>query len=184
MYKDKTIEEILEEYKELVRTKAGLYFMLGAEKADLIQEGMIGLVRAYNTYDPSKGASFCTFAELCINRQLINAVKASNRQKYAPLNLAISFESPIGDEADSPTLGEALAAGYDSDPEDQVVFQELMEILADPKKDFFSKLEREVFDRLLMGKKYTEIADELGKTPKQIDNAIQRIRKKIHDFLR
>lgn len=184
MYRDKSIEEILEEYKELVRSKAGLYFMLGAEKDDLIQEGMIGLVRAYNSYDPSKGASFSTFAELCINRQLINAVKMSGRQKYAPLNLAVSFESPIGDEEDSPTLGEALAAGYDSDPEDQVVFKELMEILSDPKSSVFSKLEKQVFDRLLTGKKYTEIAEELGKTPKQIDNAIQRIRKKISDLLR
>ena len=183
MYEEKDIEVVLEEYKEVVRAKAGLYFMLGAEKDDLIQEGMIGLVKAYNTYDASKGASFSTFAELCIKRQLINAVKASARKKNAPLNLSVSFDTPVGTEEDSPTIGEVLAAGYDSDPEDQVIFKELMELLVDPEKSFFSVLEQSVLELLLQGKNYIEIADILGKTPKQIDNAIQRIRKKIKSLL-
>ncbi len=183
MYTDKTIEEVLEEYKETVRSKAGLYFMLGAEKDDLIQEGMIGLVKAYNTYDAAKGASFSTFADLCINRQLINAVKASGRQKYAPLNMAVSLDRPIGDEEDAPSLGQTLVAGYDSDPEEQVLFAELMELLADPGSSFFSELEKKVLELLLEGRKYKEIAEILGKTPKQIDNAIQRIRNKINSLL-
>ena len=177
------MEAVLEEYKEVVRAKAGLYFMLGAEKEDLIQEGMIGLVKAYNTYDPSKGASFSTYAELCINRQLINAVKASGRQKNAPLNLAVSLDKPAGSEEDGPSLGEMLVAGYDSDPEDQIIFEELMELLVSPEKKFLSPLEHKVLNLLLEGQKYREIADSLGKSPKQIDNAIQRIRAKINTLL-
>ena len=183
MYTGKSIEEVLEEYKEAVRLKAGLYFMLGAEKDDLIQEGMIGLVKAYNDYDAEKGASFNTFADLCINRQMINAVKASGRQKYAPLNMAMSLDKPVGDDEDSPSLGETLVAGYDSDPEVQLLYSELMALLADPQSSYFSSLEKDVLKLLLENKKYKEIADIMGKTPKQIDNAIQRIRKKINSLL-
>ena len=183
MYTEKSIETVLEEYKEAVRAKAGLYFMLGAEKDDLIQEGMIGLVKAYNSYDASKGSSFRTFADLCISRQMLNAVKASGREKHAPLNMALSLDRPVGEEENSPSLGETLAAGYDSDPEGQLLFAELMELLADPEKSFFSPLEQKVFSLLLEGKKYREIAEILGKTPKQTDNAIQRIRSKIGSFL-
>jgi len=183
MYTEKTIEEVLEEYKEAVRSKAGLYFMLGAEKEDLIQEGMIGLVKAYNTYDPSKGASFKTFADLCINGQMINAVKASGREKNAPLNQAVSLDGPVGEEDDSPSLGETIAAGYDSSPEDQIIYSELMSLFTDPSKDLFSSFEKNVMNYLVRGKKYKEIAKLLGKTPKQIDNAIQRIRKKIATLL-
>jgi RNA polymerase sporulation-specific sigma factor len=183
LYTEKSIEEVLEEYKETVRIKAGLYFMLGAEKADLIQEAMIGLVKAYNTFDPSKGASFSTFADLCMKRQLINAVKASGRNKNAPLNMAVSLEDPIGSEDDSPSLGETLVAGYDSDPEDQLVFSELMGLLADHSSTYFSPLEHQVLDKLLEGRGYREIAELLGKTPKQIDNTMQRIRKKIKSLL-
>ncbi len=183
MYTEESIEKILEQYKEVVRTKAGLYFVLGAEKDDLIQEGMIGLVKAYNSYDASKGASFSTFAELCIDRQLINTVKASSRRKNAPLNLAVSLDRPAGENDDSPSLGETLVAGYDSNPEDQVLYEELMELLADPEKSILSPFEQTVFGLLLKGNKYKEIADTLGKSPKQIDNAIQRIRKKISIFM-
>ncbi len=180
---DRTIEEILEEYKDLVRAKAGLYFMLGAEKEDLIQEGMIGLVKAYNTYDPSRGASFRTFAELCITRQMISAVKAAGRQKNAPLNNAVSLDSPESDAEDAPALGEILAAGSDSDPESRVLFQELMELLKSPENGYFSPLEHRVLQLLISGHKYKEIAQILGKTPKQADNAIQRIRLKIKALL-
>ncbi len=183
MYKEKSVEQVLEEYKETVKAKAGLYFMLGAEKDDLIQEGMIGLVNAYNTFDEDKGASFATFAELCINRHMINAVKGSGRKKHAPLNNAVSLDEPVSEEDDPLFLGDILAAGYDSDPERQLLFSEIMAIVSDPENPYFSPLEHDVLDLLLDGKKYREIADILGKTPKQIDNAIQRIRKKIEKLL-
>jgi len=183
VYTEESIEKVLEEYKEVVRSKADLYFILGAEKEDLIQEGMIGLVKAYNTYDPQKGASFKTFAELCINRQLINAVKSSGRQKNIPLNMALSLDRPVNDGEDSPSLGETLVAGYDSSPGDQVLFAELMELLADPAQEYFSSFEQRVLEMLLEGSQYREIADSLKKSPKQIDNAIQRIRKKINTLL-
>lgn len=178
-----TIEEVLEKYKDLVRAKAGLYFMLGAEKEDLIQEGMIGLVKAYNTYDPSRGASFKTFAELCITRQMISAVKAAGRLKNAPLNSAASLDAPASDEENAPPLGEILAAGSDSDPESRLLFRELMELLRSPDNDYFSPLEQQVLKLLLDGHRYKEIAALLGKTPKQADNAIQRIRLKIKALL-
>lgn len=180
---DKTIEEILEEYKDLVRAKAGLYFMLGAEKEDLIQEGMIGLVKAYNSYDPDRGASFKTFAELCITRQMISAVKAAGRQKNGPLNNALSLDGPAGEEENAAPLSEILAAGSDSDPESRVLFRELMDLLQNPDNGYFSPLEQQVLKLLLEGRKYKEIAEILGKTPKQADNAIQRIRNKIQALL-
>lgn len=180
---DMTIEEVLEEYKDLVRSKAGLYFMLGAEKEDLIQEGMIGLVKAYNTYDPSRGASFKTFAELCITRQMITAVKAAGRQKNTPLNSAVSLDGPENDAEDAPALGEILAAGSDSDPESLILFQELTELLRSPGNGYFSPFEQRVLQLLISGCKYKEIAQILGKTPKQADNAIQRIRLKIKALL-
>ena len=183
MYTEKSIETVLEEYNEAVRSKAGLYFMLGAEKDDLIQEGMIGLVKAYNSFDPEKGASFKTFADLCITRQMINAVKAAGREKNAPLNLAVSLDRPVSDEEDAPTLGETLAAGFEADPEAQLLFAELMEILSSPDSSVFSPLEKKVFGLLTEGRKYREIAQLLGKTPKQIDNAMQRIRNKIGSLM-
>jgi len=179
---DLTIDQVLEEYKDLVRVKAGLYFMLGSEKEDLIQEGMIGLVRAYNSFDESKGASFKTYADLCVNRQMINAIKSAGKQKNAALNTAVSLETPVV-EGDGLTIAETLVGGYEQSPEDQVVFEELMGIIKDSDSKYFTEMEHSVLNLLLEGLRYKEIAERLGKTPKQIDNCIQRIKNKVKALL-
>lgn len=179
--KEATIEELLETYKPLVKAKASLYFMLGSDKEDIIQEGMIGLYKAIESFDESKGASFKTYADLCINRQIITAIKGANRKKASPLNTALSFENLLSGD-DELTLGDSLAASSDTDPETLALYKEMLSLLLSPDAKTLSKLEREVLEALLAGKTYTEIAKDMGKSPKQIDNTIQRIRNKIKQF--
>ena len=162
----KTLEEILEEYKGLVKIKAGIYFMFGGDKDDLMQEGMIGLVKAYNSFDESKGASFQTYASVCVERAIINAVKAANRKKDQVLNSAVS-------------ASETYFSGEVSDPESNAIFSDYFNEITTNRSKLFSPLEHRVVLNLLEGKSYTEIAAALGKTPKSIDNAISRIRVKL-----
>ena len=181
--KETKTEELLEEYKDLVKSKASLYFMLGGEKEDIVQEGMIGLYKAIQSYDDTKGASFKTFAELCISRQIITAIKSSNRKKYVPLNTAVSFDKPVNEDADAQTLGETLAAGTDTDPETIALLNEMTELFLSPDAKILSASEREVLEALIQGEDYQSIAKKLGKSPKQIDNTIQRIRTKVKKFI-
>jgi len=179
-----SLEQLLEENKNTIKSKAENYTMLGAEKDDLIQEGMIGFVRAYNTFDETKGASFKTYADVCVTRQMLMAIRAAGRQKNAPLNLSVSLDKPINDEDENaPTLGETIMAKAESNPEYQVVYQELLEVLIDPNNDYFSALEHQVMLYLLSGCNYQEIAKKMDKTAKQIDNTMQRIKKKLKVFL-
>ena len=180
--KEAKTEELLEEYKDLVKAKAGLYFMLGGDKEDIVQEGMIGLYKATQSYDESKGTSFKTFADLCINRQIITAIKSANRKKAQVLNNAVSLDKPVGDDEDSVSLGESLTAGTDTDPETIAVLNEMTELLLAPEAKVLSKSEREVLELLIQGEDYQSIAKIIGKTPKQIDNTIQRIRVKLKKF--
>ena len=165
---NKTIEEILEdqEYRDIVSMKANLYFMLGGEKEDLIQEGMIGLVKAYNNFDPSRGASFKTFANQVVQHEICNAVIRANRKKYSPLN-------------EAGEINEELSGEKSPSPEELVIFNDFWDTIMSNKDNMFGELEFEVLKQLSQGKKYKEIAAELGKTPKQIDNAMQRIKQKI-----
>ena len=180
--KEAKTEKLLEEYKELVKAKAGLYFMLGGDKEDIIQEGMIGLYKAIQSYDEGKGASFKTYADICINRQIISAIKAANRKKFTPLNTALSFDKPMDDDPDSPSLAETLSAGTDTDPETIALLNEMTELLLSPDAKILSPFERTVIEAMLSGGDYQSIAKDLGKTPKQIDNTIQRIRTKLKKF--
>ncbi len=176
-------ESLLSRYKDMVRAKAHLYFMLGGDTEDVVQEGMIGLLSAIDGYDASRGSAFRTFADLCVNRQMINAVKAAGRRKHEPLNNAISLDKSIGeDEERETTLGATLTAGVDTDPEAQVLLREMAELLLSADSDFFKGLEREVLDGLIRGDDYRTIAKKLGRSPKSIDNAIQRIRAKLKLF--
>ncbi|MBQ4506393.1 MAG: sigma-70 family RNA polymerase sigma factor [Firmicutes bacterium] len=176
-------DELYSRYKESVRVKARLYFMLGAEHDDIVQEGMIGLFKAIRSYDPSRGASFATYAELCINTRIISAVKSASRNKYKPLNEAFSLDLPIGPEDEEErTLGDMIAAGPDSDPEATYLSLELEKLIG-PESKSFSGFEREVLTALLEGGDYRSIAESMGKTPKQIDNAMQRIRSKIKKMI-
>jgi len=179
-----SLEQLLEANKNLIRSKAENYKMLGAEKDDLIQEGMIGLVKAYNSFDEKKGASFKTYADICITRQMLMAIRTAGRLKNSPLNMSLSLDKPMNDsDENAPTFGETLIARSESNPEYQVVYKELLEVLINPNNDYFSALEHQVLIYLLSGCDYQEIAKKMAKTPKQIDNTMQRIKKKLKVFL-
>lgn len=173
----KLMDYILDKYKPLVRKKANAVFLIGGETDDLIQEGMIGLFKAVRDYDGGKEASFFSFAELCITRQLYKAVEASNRKKHAPLNSYISFYSKAGEEGHS--LAETLTTGGMGDPEQIVIDQENLKMFWEKLKERLSSMEREVLDEYLSGLNYQQIAVKMGKSPKTIDNALQRIKMKI-----
>lgn len=174
---EKLMDYILDKYKPLVRKKANAVFLIGGETDDLIQEGMIGLFKAVRDYDVEKEASFFSFAELCITRQLYKAVEASNRKKHAPLNSYVSFYSKSGEEGHS--LAETLTTGGLGDPEQIVIDQENLKLFWEKLKERLSKMEREVLDEYLSGLNYQQIAVKMGKSPKTIDNALQRIKMKI-----
>lgn len=165
-----TLEQILEEYKDIVRAKAGIYFILGADKDDVIQEGMIGLVKAYNSFDEAGGASFKTYANRCIDNQIINAIQHSGRNKNMPLNSSVE-------------IPESQSAGPFSNPEDAAIYEDLLNDLKSNKGGIFSGFEHEVFLLLVEGLSYIEIAKKLGKSSKSVDNAIQRIKTKLKEYL-
>jgi RNA polymerase sporulation-specific sigma factor len=175
-------ESLIQDYKELVKSKASLYFMLGADRDDIVQEGMIGIFKAIMNYNPDKGASFKTFADLCVNRQIITAIKTAGRQKHAPLNHSLSLDKPVNEDDLSYTLGETLAAGTDTDPEEILLMGEMAEIMFSRRDSFLSEFERFVLGEIIKGKSYRDIAKENDKSDKSVDNAMQRIRRKLHIF--
>lgn len=180
---DREAEDILiRRYVEMIRGKAHLYFIVGADSEDVIQEGMIGLFKAIHDYSGNREATFKTFAELCINRQILTAVKTASRRKHQPLNDSVSLSTPV-DETGGGTLEESLGGDMASNPE--VVFMEntLSSLLTDENSTLFSSMERRVLKEYLAGRKYPEIAKLLGKSYKTIDNAMQRIRKKINEYV-
>ncbi len=176
---ESAIDVIFERYKNLVRKKARMLYLAGGDNDDLIQEGMIGLYKAVRDFDSSKQASFATFAELCINRHLMSAVTASNRKKNAPLNSYVSFDTPANSEAgDDTTLVELLQSNAQN-PEALIIDQEHTAILQERIAGVLSAYENKVLDMYLEGKNYIQIAQELDKEPKSVDNALQRIRSKV-----
>ena len=176
-------EELLRRHKDIPRSKANLYYMLGADREDLVQEGMIGLFKAIGSYEPERGASFKTFAELCVSRQMLSAMKMASSKKNLALNSAFSLESPMGDQTDPISLGETIPAGQESDPEKALLLRELEQSLLRDDQKLFSRMEKQVLELMLQGYDYQRIAAKLEKTPKQIDNAIQRVRNKISRLL-
>lgn len=183
-----TAEEILiNKYKSFVRGKAKAYYIAGADQDDVVQEGMIGLFKAIRSFDPDKTAGFRTFADTCVNSQILTAIKKANRQKHMPLNESVSLNSAISpDEADGRTnitLGDIVQASLDEEPESALLMRELTETLSSSGNSIFSELELRVWNEKLQGSTYKEIAEKLGKSPKTIDNAIQRIKKKVVAYL-
>ena len=174
---ERIMDYILEKYKPLVLRKANAMFLIGGDTDDLIQEGMIGLFKAIRDYRSDREASFFPFAELCINRQLYSAVEASNRKKHVPLNTYVSFYSQTTEEGKS--LAETLLTDQMDDPEQLVIEQENFTAFWEQLREQLSALERQVLDAYLEGKNYRQIAEELGKSPKTIDNALSRIKGKI-----
>jgi RNA polymerase sporulation-specific sigma factor len=170
------LNEIIERYKSLIEIRVSNYFINGAEKDDLMQEGRIGLFKAIMNYNAEKDASFNTFANLCIERQLINAVKNSNRQKHMPLNNYVSLNGS-DDDSSSENIDTVLNNSVE-DPLDTITKKEYINEINDTLDKNLSDFEKDVLDLLLKGYKYDEIAKKLDSNSKAIDNAIQRIRKK------
>jgi len=178
------VECLLERYKNLVRKRARAMYLIGGEQDDLIQEGMIGLMKAARSYDSSQDVTFAHFAELCVSRQIYSAIEASNRKKHTPLNSYVSlFEETNRDEGRMPRL-EMVESGEGRNPEDVLIDRESAEYLDEELEQHLSGMEREVLHLYLSGTGYVQIADILGKTPKQIDNALQRIRRKLREIMK
>lgn len=174
------IDYIMEKYKNLVRKEANAMYLLGGETDDLIQEGMIGLFKAVQDYDVSQESSFFSFAKLCITRQMYSAIEASKRKKHGPLNSYISFYEKNGEQN---SLLETMEAGEESDPEKLLVSQEYTQILQNKLKENLSDLENRVLYLHLLGTDYKTIAKLLDRSPKTIDNALQRIKSKTEKIL-
>ncbi len=173
---------ILSKYKNLVRARAKMYYLAGADKEDLVQEGMIGLFKAVRDFDATKQASFRGFAEMCIKRQIITAVKTATRLKHAPLNSYVSLNKSMYQDESERTLVDMLAERDAVDPEEMFLRREKAEALEAEISQKLSALEQTVLSLYLGGMNYQEIAVELGRTPKSIDNALQRMKRKLtHD---
>ncbi|MBQ8082426.1 MAG: RNA polymerase sporulation sigma factor SigH [Clostridia bacterium] len=173
---------LLDKYKNFVRSKARGYFLIGADHEDIVQEGMIGLYKAIRDFKPARLASFRAFAELCVKRQIITAIKTATRQKHFPLNSYISLNKPLYDEESDRTLLDVIE-GRVTNPEDLYISQEELENIQVKIDGLLSDLEREVMNAFLDGKSYQEIAESLGRHVKSIDNALQRIKRKLTKLL-
>ena len=169
---------LLNKYKDLVNIKVGKYFILGAEREDSVQEGMIGLYKAIRDFDEEKQNSFKTFANLCIERQLITAIKTSNRQKHMPLNSYLSLNNSAYEEDEGMPLMETLNSKFIEDPLDTITKKEYYKTIEDAIDKSLSDFEKQVLKRYIQGESYVSIAEKLNTPVKSIDNAIQRIRKK------
>lgn len=176
----KIMDYLMDKYKDLVKRKARPLYLMGGDQDDLIQEGMIGLFKAVRDYDKSKGMSFNSFAQLCITRQMYTAVEASNRKKHTPLNSYISLYSGTLEQDDGKVpLQDVLPALNGANPEEMVICQENTRQMEKELNKRLSAYERQILEYYLSGKDYQEIAELLGKAPKSVDNALQRIRKKM-----
>jgi len=169
---------LIGKYKEIVNMKVSKYFMIGAEKEDIVQEGLIGLYKAIKDFDKDKQNSFKTFANLCIERQLITAIKTSNRQKHMPLNSYLSLNISAYEEDNDSELIEVLETNTIEDPLDTITKKEYFKSVETAIDKNLSKFEKQVLERYLLGESYVSIATRLDAPVKSIDNAIQRIRKK------
>ena len=173
------LEYLLNKYKNFVRTKARSYFLIGADHEDIVQEGMIGLYKAIRDYKAERLSSFRAFAELCVTRQIITAIKTATRQKHIPLNSYISLNKPIYEEDSDRTLLDVITEEGMSNPEEMIIDREDLSVIEGKIGQMLSDLEKEVLVRYMEGKSYVEIADEMHRHVKSIDNALQRIKRKL-----
>ncbi|MBK5253580.1 MAG: sigma-70 family RNA polymerase sigma factor [Peptostreptococcaceae bacterium] len=177
---DSSAEEyLINKYKGMARHKSNTYFIAGADKEDVVQEGMIGIFKAIRDYDENAGTSFSTFAELCIRRQIINAIKSADRKKNKALNESLSIYADSNNES---IEYDNIPLTNDLDTESKIVYNEFFEFM-NKKNSMFSDFERDVWIEKFSGNTYTEIAEKLNKSPKTIDNALQRIKKKMNKIL-
>ena len=177
-------EYLIQKYRDTAKSRARLYFMVGGDKEDIVQEGMIGIFKAIRSYDPEKEASFRTFAELCISRQIITAIKQAGRLKHSPLNTSVSLWKPVSEEDNGNTLADILSSDSNSDPETVLLLTEIIDYVTKEDSKVFSELEMKVWMEYIQGKSCAQIAEEMGRTPKSVDNAIQRTKRKINLYLK
>jgi RNA polymerase sporulation-specific sigma factor len=181
---DDATKRLLHKYAQFVRVKAMSYFLAGGDSEDLIQEGYIGLFKAIRDYRSDRAASFRSFAELCVTRQIITAIKTASRQKHTPLNTYISFSySPAGAAQEGWTLADVIPSGRNSDPVQQVIGAEELESLTDCLNRLLSPLEGQVFRHYVEGLSYEAISELIGHDTKTVDNALQRIKRKVTQHL-
>ncbi|QIA28349.1 RNA polymerase sporulation sigma factor SigH [Thermaerobacter sp. PB12/4term] len=177
------LEYLIGKYKNFVRSKARSYFLVGADREDIIQEGMIGLYKAIRDFRSDKLSSFRAFAELCITRQIITAIKTATRQKHIPLNSYVSLNKPIYDEDSDRTLLDIISGSRVTDPEELFISREEFGDIEQKMGEILSELEWRVLIAYLDGKSYQEIADELNRHVKSIDNALQRVKRKLERYI-
>lgn len=177
------LDFLINKYRNFVRAKARSYFLIGADREDIIQEGMIGLYKAIRDFRGDKLSSFRAFAELCVTRQIITAIKTATRQKHIPLNSYVSLNKPIYDEDSDRTLLDVLSGSKISDPEELVISREEFSDIEEKMGQILSDLEWKVLMAYLDGKSYQEIAVELDRHVKSIDNALQRVKRKLERYL-
>lgn len=176
-------EYLISKYENFVKSKAKSYFLIGADKEDIYQEGMIGLYKAIRDFNQEKSTSFKAFAEICVIRQIITAIKTATRQKHIPLNTYVSLNKPIYEEESERTLLDVLASLKISDPEELIISKEQMDYIEEKISKVLSDLELEVLTSYLDGKSYQEIASDLERQSKSIDNALQRVKRKLEKCL-
>ncbi|HJV16115.1 MAG TPA: RNA polymerase sporulation sigma factor SigH [Bacillales bacterium] len=177
------LDYLIYKYRNFVRAKARSYFLIGADKEDIVQEGMIGLYKAIRDFKEDKLTSFKAFAELCITRQIITAIKTATRQKHIPLNSYVSLDKPIYDEESDRTLMDILSGARVLDPEELIINQEELDNIEIKMAELLSDLERKVLALYLDGQSYQEISEELNRHVKSIDNALQRVKRKLERYL-
>lgn len=178
-------EFLISKYKELVKNKAKAYYIAGADSEDVVQEGTIGLFKAIRDFDEKQEATFKTFADICVTRQIITAIQAANRKKHQILNESLSLSEDVELENGEfqPIARNVKDRDSEVDPETMMLMKEVVNYLKMNQKNLFSPLENKVFDEMLKDKNYKEIAATLRRSPKAIDNAIQRIKKKVQEYL-
>lgn len=180
----KAQELLIKKYKNFVRSKARSYFLIGADREDIVQEGMIGLFKAMRDYQPDRFSSFKSFAELCIKRQIITAIKTATRQKHIPLNSYVSLNKPVFDDESDRTLYDVMSSNSkELNPEHLIIRREELSQIEEKMGEVLSDLEWKVLNAYLEGKSYQEISIEMNKHVKSVDNALQRVKKKLEKFL-
>ena len=177
------LDYIIHKYRNFVKAKSRSYFLIGADREDIVQEGMIGLYKAIRDYKEDKLSSFKAFAELCITRQIITAIKTATRQKHIPLNSYVSLDKPIYDEESDRTLLDVLSEAKVMDPEELIINQEENVDIESKMSELLSDLEKKVLSLYLEGRSYQEISEELKRHVKSIDNALQRVKRKLERYM-
>lgn len=181
---ESALEYLLEKYKNFVKSRSRPYFLIGADREDIIQEGMIGLYKAIRDYDADKFSNFRAFAEMCITRQIITAIKTATRQKHMPLNSYVSLSHPVFDEDSDKTLLDTISEHSCLDPEEIFINKENYNSIGEKINSLLSPKEKDILLLYLQGKSYQEIASELNITNKSIDNALQRVKRKLEKNIR